>query len=508
MSNNEFSPHWYRVAKLKPRFHSHIEIHRHHYRGLIWYILEDTNTGRNQRFNPVAYQFIGLLDGKLTVQEIYDALSQHLGDYAPGQEDIVQLLGKLHQADLIQTEALVNTEELFERQVRLNRSKLNQRLLNPVSQRVPLWDPEDFLNKHLNKVAWLFSGWFGIIWLLVVGFAGLQAAANWSRITHHFDINAFAPYNLLIAFLLYPLVKILHELGHAFAMKLKGGEVHEMGINFMMFMPVPYVNVSSASHLRSKYDRILISAAGILVETFLAALGLFVFLSAEAGIVQDIAFNIVLTAGASSLFFNGNPLMKYDGYYILADALGIHNLYQRASQFWTYFFQHYLFGIKQAVSPATAPGETVWFVTYSIASLLYRLSILWFICVYVTEKFFSLGVLLALWMVTLQVLLPIFKGLRFVVTSPSLGHKRNKAALTTMVLAITGLGLFGFMPIPSYTLAEGVVWLPDEAQIKAEQDGFIGTCKFNPISMFRQATMCFICLMTRWTQKPKWPGQN
>jgi putative peptide zinc metalloprotease protein len=494
MSDNLYSPHWYRVAALKPRLHSHIEIHRHDYRGLIWYIIEDTTTGRNHRFNPAAYQLIGLLDGKRTVQEISESLSKQLGDFAPGQEEIIQLIGQLHSADLIQTDVLVNTEELFERQARHKLAKSNQQLINPLSQKIPLWDPESFLEKYANKVAWLFSPWMGVAWLLVVVFAALQAGANWVKITSHLEISALAPYNLLILFLLYPPIKILHELGHAFTTKLKGGEVHEMGINFMLFMPVPYVNVSSSGNFRNKYDRILVSAAGVLVETFLAALGLLLFLSAEAGFVQDLGFNTLLIGGVSSLFFNGNPLLKYDGYYILADAIGMPNLYQRAVQYWRYFFQRYLFGLHEANSPAIAPGETFWFIVYSIASLLYRLSILWFICVYVTEKYFFLGVVLALWLVAIQVVFPIFKAISFVMISPVLSRKRNQAVMTTALLGIVSLGFLGFMPISSYTVAEGVVWLPDEAQIKAEHDGFIGALQAHSNQMVRSGDV--VLLMT------------
>ena len=339
MNNASLSPHWYRIAKLQPKLHSHIEIHRHDYRGLIWYLLEDTTTGRNHRFNPAAYQFIGLLDGKRSVQEIYDQLDKQLEDYAPGQEDIIQLMGQLHAADLIQTDTLIDTEELFDRQVQSKNAKIKQRFSNPVIQKLPLWDPEEFLNKHFKKVSWLFSTWVAIVWLLLIGYSLTQAAIHWPQISQHFSINALSPYNLIIVFLLYPPIKILHELGHAFSAKLEGGEVHEMGINFMMFMPIPYVNVSTATHFRSKYKRILVSAAGILVETFLAALGLLLFLATEPGLIQDIGFNIFMIGGISSLFFNGNPLLKYDGYYILADALAIPNLYQRSAHYWRYWFQ-------------------------------------------------------------------------------------------------------------------------------------------------------------------------
>ncbi len=467
------SPHWYRLANLKPRLHSHIEIHRHDYRGKIWHVMEDVSTGRNHRFNPAAYRFIGLLDGKHTVQDIFALLEKELGDSAPSQQELIQLLGQLHSADLIQTDALINTEELFERQARFRQTKFAHRLMNPVSQQLPLWDPDAFLNQHVAKVKTLFCSWTALLWLLTVGFFSLQLITHWPTVYSHFAVNALSPDNLIILFILYVPIKFLHELAHAFATKLKGGEVHEMGINFLLFIPVPYVNVSSAAHFRHKKDRMLVSAAGILVETFLAALGLGLFLSAEPGLVQDIGFNIFLTGGISSLFFNGNPLLKYDGYYLLADALEIPNLYQRSLQYWRYFFQRYVLGLRQVASPATALGETFWFIAYSIVALVYRLGLLWFICVFVTEKYFFFGILLALWLVSAQVLLPLYKALRFVFTNPNLGRKRNQAVIASAAIAIAAIGLFGFMPIPSYTTAEGVVWLPDNAQIKAEQDGFV-----------------------------------
>ncbi|MEQ1530784.1 MAG: hypothetical protein ABL925_15825, partial [Methylococcales bacterium] len=479
MTNSLFTAHWYRVAKLKPQLHSHIEIYRHDYRGLLWYILKDTASGRNHRFNPTAYQFIGHLDGKRTVQEIYDLLSTSLADLAPSQEQLMQLLAQLHSADLIQTDVLVNTEELFARQARFNRTDLRQRLINPISQKFPLWDPENFLSRHEHQAAKLFTVWAAVFWVLVVIYAGLQAAADWPLISAYFAVHALEPYNFLSVFLLYAPIKTLHELGHAFAAKCKGAEVHEMGVNFLLFVPVPYVDVSSVGCFADKYARMLVSAAGILVETFLAALALLLFLHTEAGIVQSLAFNVFLIGGASSLFFNGNPLLKYDGYYLLADALEIPNLFQRAAQWWRYFLQRYGFGLRQIDSPATAPGETFWFIVYSVASTLYRLAMLWFIAVYVTEKFFSLGVLLAVWLATLQIATPIFQAIRFVISSPLLTNKRPQALISTLAVLVVAVALLVFVPMPSYTLAEGVAWLPDEAQIKTEQDGFIEAVQVN-----------------------------
>ena len=467
------SRHWYRVAPLTPRLHDQVDIHRHDYRGQIWYLVENTTTGRSHRFNPAAYQFIGMMDGERSVQDIYSQINENLDGHAPGQEEIIDLMSKLYEADLLKVNTQSNTDEMFDRQSKQRANKLKQRFANPVALRFPLWDPEDFLNRNFNKVQWIFSKWVGFLWLSLMVYTVSEAMQNWSQIDHHFGINALSPYNLILLFLLYPPIKFVHELGHAFSAKLEGGEVHEMGVNFLLFVPVPYVNVSAATHFRSRARRMLVSAAGIMVESFLAALGLLLFLAAQPGLVQNIGFNIFLIGGISSLFFNGNPLLKYDGYYILADALGIPNLYQRSGQYWQYLFRRYLFGMRDAVSPVSAAGEAPWFAGYCLASLAYRMGILWFIITIVTEKFFFLGLVLAGWMVSLQIIQPAYKALSYLLTSPALQRKRGRALTASSLLAGIVVAVIGFMPIPSYTLSQGVVWQPDEVRLRAQHDGFV-----------------------------------
>ncbi len=472
MSETILSPHWYRVSHLKPQIRQHVEIHRHDYRGLIWYILEDKASARSHRFNSTAYQVIGLLNGESTVNQIWDQVNEQLGDFAPTQEQLIQLLGKLHTGDLLKSGMPTDAEELFERDKIHKRNKLKQRFANPIAIKIPLWDPDDFLQQHINKVRPLFNSYVAFIWLVIITFAGLTTAINWSVIIHYFSINTLSPYNLIIMGLLYPVIKFLHELGHAFSAKIQGAEVHEMGITFLLFMPIPYVDVSTVSFLRSKQQRILVSAAGILVELFISALGLFLWLSVEPGIIKDIAFNTMIIGGISSLFFNGNPLLKYDGYYILADTLAIPNLFQRATQYLGYLCQKYLFGATKVSSPATAPGEASWFVFYSISSFIYRMSLLWFIITYIVDTFFIFGVILAIWMVVKQILLPIGKGILFVFNSPSIHQQRFRAVTSLLGGLATCFILLYWVPVPAYTRSEGVVWMSDDAQLRAEVDGF------------------------------------
>lgn len=473
MNDGQISPHWYRVAPLKLQLHGQIDIHRHDYRGLIWYILEDKSSGRNHRFNPTSYLFIGMLDGENSVQEIFDLMTEQLDDFAPGQEEIIQLIGQLHGFDLIRADTVIDAEDILERQNQHRQKKLKQRLMNPVSLKIPLWDADSFLERHVDKVRWLFTARIGLVWCLVMLVTAYMAVRNWPTISMHFGINALSPYNLILMVLLYPPIKFLHELGHAFAAKKEGGEIHEMGINFLMFMPIPYVNASCAAHFRQRHKRILVSAAGILVESFLAALGLILFLIAEPGVIQSIGFNIFLIGGVSSLFFNGNPLLKYDAYYILADFLSIPNLYQRSGQYWRYFFQHYLLGLKQVKSPARAEGETFWFIVYSLSSQLYRLAVLWFIFTMLADKFLIVAIIITGWLFTLQIILPLFKAMHFLLFSPNLNHKRLRSLAGTAAVIASVVFIGGFVTVPSYTLAQGIVWQSEESLVKAEQDGFI-----------------------------------
>lgn len=295
MSESLFSPLWYRVAELKPCLRAHIEIHRHDYRGLIWYVLEDQSSGRNHRFSTSAYQIIGLMDGERSLNQIWEAVNVKLGDFAPTQDEVIQLHGQLHQVDLLQSGVAPDAEELFQRHNKQAADKVKQTFRNPLSQKIRLWDPDNFLERMLPWVTWMFHWSIGLIWVSVVLVATVLAGMYWDELTGNFIVHSLSPYNLVILCVVYPCVKFLHELGHAFSTKIEGGEVHEMGIMFVVLMPIPYVNETSASAFRSKRKRMLVGAAGIIVELFLAALGLFLWLSVEPGLVREIAFNIALT---------------------------------------------------------------------------------------------------------------------------------------------------------------------------------------------------------------------
>src|SRR6266850_2144003 len=178
-----YSPSWYRVAQLRPRLRSHARIHRHHYRGELWYVLEDRVSRRMHRFNPVAHYVIGLLDGKRTVQEVWAAAAERFGDDAPSQDEVIRLLGQLHSAEVLQTEAMPDVTELARRAKRGRKKTWLQNLLSPLSIRIPLFDPDRGLERWLPWYRSWF-GWLGaLIWCAVVTVGLVNAGAHWTELT-------------------------------------------------------------------------------------------------------------------------------------------------------------------------------------------------------------------------------------------------------------------------------------------------------------------------------------
>jgi len=473
LSDALFSPSWYRVADLKPRIRAHTVIHRHAYRDRVWFILQDQAAGRSHRFTPAAHHFVGLMDGNRTVQELWDAAAQQLGDAAPTQEEVIRLLGQLHSADALLCDVPPDSQELFRRHQRHTAMEWKRRLWTPLALRFPLWDPDRFLDRTLPYTGWLF-GWIGaLLWLAVVGTGVVMTASHWTELTKDVMDRLLAPQNLALLWLVYPVVKALHELGHAYATKKFGGEVHEIGIMLLVLTPVPYVDATAAWGFRDKRQRMLVGAAGIAVELFLGSLALFVWLWAEAGAVRAIAYNVMLISGISTLLFNGNPLLRFDGYYVLADAIEIPNLGTRANRYLGYLFQRYALAAKDADSPADTTGERVWMVVYGLAAFIYRCSILFVIIVFIAGKFFIIGILLAAWALGTQVFTPVVKSVSFLAKNPGLRRQRGRAVGTSIAIALGVLVLVFLVPAPSWTRAQGVIWVPEEAQVRAGTEGFI-----------------------------------
>ncbi len=472
MAENLFSPSWYRVTGLKPRLRSHARIHRHNYRDQLWYVLQDPSSGKFHRFRPAAYHLIGLMDGERTVDEIWELGNKQLGDEAPTQEETIQFLGQLHAADVLRCDVPPDCVELFQRHQKQQRQKWKQRLTHPLAVRIPLFDPYRILTRWLPFVRPLF-GWLGAaVWLTVVVTGLVLAGVHWSDLTENVVDKALTPRNLFMLWLIYPVVKALHEFGHACFTHAWGGKVREMGIMLLVFFPVPYVDSSSAYGFSDRKRRMLVSAAGIMVELFLASIALLVWVNTDSGALHDMAFDVVIIGGLSTVIFNANPLLRFDGYYILSELIQIPNLGKRSQQYLGYLFKHHVLAIPGLQSPVTARGEKKWLFSYGIGAGIYRVFITLFIAFWVASKFFIVGFLLALWAIIVQMIYPTLKNFYLLFPIARQANRLDRLGIVVSIFLIV-FTVSLLVPAGNSTYAEGVVSLPENAYIRAGTDGIV-----------------------------------
>ena len=475
MSRPLLSSNWYRLRELRPRLRGHAQIHRHEYRGQVWYVVEDRVAGKHHRFNFAAYRVLNLMDGQRDMGAIWEALSARIDEDTPTQDEIIQLIGQLHAADLVLADVTPDVAELFERRTKQHRRKWLGRVGNPIALRIPLLDPDRWLGLVVRRMRPLLGRAGAGLWLAVVLPALMLAPSHWTELTGNLREQLLGMDNLLLIALVFPLVKVLHEFGHGVVCKLRGGEVHETGVMLLVLYPVPYVDVSSASAFVDKWQRALVGAAGMLTELFIAAVAFLLWLLLEPGFARAVAYNVAVLGSVTTLFFNANPLLRYDGYYILSDLIEIPNLGTRAARHWQYLVERRVFGVRQLEPPPATAGERRWFLAYAPLSYAYRLFVSVGIALFIAQKFFVVGVLLAAWALGQSLLWPIFKGLRALATAPRFAAvgRRVRFVLGALVAGLALL-LFG-LPLPYHTTAEGVVWLPERAILRAGTAGFVRT---------------------------------
>jgi putative peptide zinc metalloprotease protein len=468
-----FSASWYRIAGVKPRLRSHVRIYRHYYRNRLWYVLQDAATGKQHRFSPASYTLIGLMDGCLTLDQIWHQAGHSLGDAMPSQDEVVRLLSQLHQAGVVQADVSPDIAELYKRSTRERRAKLFAVFKSPLAVKIPFLDPEIFLNRTRWLASLLFNPLVMLLWLWCIGWALLQTAIHWDALTENLADRVLATENLLLLWLVYPVVKLIHEFGHAYAVKRWGGEVHEMGLMFLIFVPIPYVDASASTAFESKYRRMLVASAGILLEMLMAAVAMAVWVRVEPGATRAIAFNVMMIAGVSTLLFNGNPLLRFDAYYVLADWLEIPNLAGRGNKQLGWWLRKQLLGVKDQESPAYSAGEGRWMLGYSIASFCYRLFITVTIALFVASKLFFIGLLLACWSLFSVLIKPLYSVVRYLIMDAAMQERRGRVMLVCGLGLVLLTGLLWVLPLPKMTSAQGVLWAPEESRLQVGTNGFI-----------------------------------
>jgi putative peptide zinc metalloprotease protein len=378
----------------------------------------------------------------------------------------------LHEHALLECERSADFDAVY-RQHRDLSVRTRAPARNPLAWRIRLGDPSRLLAALAPLGAWLFRWPVLVLWLLCVGLGLALAGANWDALSAHAAKWLATPRYLVIALALYPLIKAVHEIAHGLAIRRWGGDVSAWGITFLLAMPVPFLDGSAAVALPKARQRFLVSAAGIMAEMAIAVLGLVVWLLMEPGLVRDVAFVAAFIGSVSTLLFNANPLLRFDGYYALTDALQLPNLSARSGRYWLERIQAVLLRLPPSEPMTLARGERTWLLTYAPLSWSYRIVLACAIVIWAGGHSFLLGALVFV-LIAVQMVSSPLRLLRHAFgcgTATRAADIRTAAAAATAVVALAAA--MAFVPMPFAAVAQGVVWIPEQAQIRAQSDGFV-----------------------------------
>jgi putative peptide zinc metalloprotease protein len=458
---------------MKPRLRPHVQITRQFYRARRWHVVRDPSSNQFYRLNPIAHEFVGLFDGGRTVEEIWKIVLERHGDAAPTQGEAIQLISQLYNANLLSADVAPETEQLLRRGRERAKAKAAQQAIGIMYFKVKVFNPDRYLSWIEPILRPVLNKWGFLAWLAFIIFAFAQVLPQWETLASGVD-SAIAPANWGWLIVVFIVTKAIHETGHGVICKRYGGQVPEFGFMLLVLFPAPYVDASAAWALPSKWKRMAVGAGGMIFELFVAALAALVWKStAEGSLVRQIAYNAMFTASISTVVFNANPLMRFDGYFILSDLLEVPNLMQRSMKMLQYLWKKHVYRLKNEVPPTASGSEGAILVVYGLAALAYRIFLFISITLAVMGRLFAIGLVLAVWTGAMWFILPLGKFVHWLATGPNIADRRGRVIATSLACFALGLTLIGLVPFEDHRRASGVIESVEDTGVFFHTAGFV-----------------------------------
>lgn len=470
------------------------------YEGRSCKVVKDPISLKYYRFNEREHYVLSLLDGTHTMEEVQKKFEVRFRPDRLTLEDLESFARQLVTAGLVIHESPNAARHLFNQQKKQHRMKRIATFTNILYVKLPLFDPDRLLNWMIKYTQWVFTRWF-----LFASIAFMLSAL--ALVTVHFQtfydklptFNEFFRFRtFLYMWIALGFVKVIHEFGHGLTCKAFASECHEMGFLLLCLSPALYCNVTDAWTVSSKWKRILISFAGIYVELMIAAAATFVWwYTPHLPFVNNVALLLMTLCSVSTFVFNANPLMRFDGYYMMSDFLEIPNLRQRATKYLSDGFSRVALGIETQPEPYMAPSRKVLFVTYAIASYVYRwvitFSIVFFLATWLKPyKLETLSYMLAAFALGTMMFWPMYKLRQHLKKRGRLPDmKRGRLIITVSVFAAL-LTAFSLVPLPiSRVIETGLVQAhPDNvAKVSLPEPGVLRQLNVKPGQFVRQGTV-------------------
>lgn len=394
---------------LHPRFRTDFEVFEHKEPGgrkII--VLKDLLAHKYLRLSEYEYRFLKALNGSVSPKQATKQLEE--AGYYYCDDDINQIIAKAAQTGLLLGTTFSTARHQLAMKSRIKQLKRAQRFSSVYFLFIPLLNPDRFLERTLKFVSLICNRWTAIIPLVALPGALYLIVSGMPKIRQEF-LFFFNLNNLVFLWITVAVTKLAHEFAHAYTAKKFGLQVPDMGVAFLIFFPCLYCNTTDAWQLADRRQRMAISAAGVAAEAVLSTFAAYVWYFSKPGIVNSVAFYLMGVSFLSTVLINGNPLLKFDGYFLLADYLRIPNLYQKAFGHIRFLFLNRVLGMSEIEDSARSKRERVIFGLYGFGSLTYRVFLYAGIITGVYYRFDkTLGILLAVLAFALFVVRPAWKG--------------------------------------------------------------------------------------------------
>jgi putative peptide zinc metalloprotease protein len=431
---------------------------RQRYQGDGYWVVKEPVGLQYFRFHDEEFFILNMLDGHVSLQQIKDGFEQRFAPQKITFGDLQQFIGMLHRSGLVISNSPGQGKALRERgRIKKNKETMGK-FANLFAIRYRGFDPEKILNAILPWFGWLFTVPALICFSLLLLAAALLLASQYETVYARLPTfqQFFAADRWLILAGTMAIVKVLHEFGHGLSCKKFGGECHEIGFMLLVFTPCLYCNVSDSWMLPNKWKRVWIGAAGIYIEMILASIAAFVWWFTEQGTtINDLSLNMMFLNVVSTILVNGNPLLRFDGYYILMDAMEIPNLRQKSSEVLKRAFQQTCLGLELQDDPFLPTRGKFFFGLYTIASVIYRwvvvFSICWFV-IKVLEPYGlqSIGRMVAVVGFFGLVAQPIIQTWKFCRTPGRLAKVKRTPLLISLSIAAAVIVGVCYIPLPHH----------------------------------------------------------
>jgi len=457
------------------------------YQGETSWIVKDPVAMKYFRLQAPERIVIEMLNGENSYEQIKNRLSTEFPDKKIRVEDVHMLVNSFHTNGLLISNSPDQSAPLIVRRNKELKQKATQLLMSVMSLRFPGVDPERFLTWLYPKFRWFFTKTCFAICFAICLAACILVLMNLDEFYRRLpEFGQF--FNLKNIFFMASIMivtKSIHELGHGLMCKHFGGECHEIGFMLLVLTPAMYCNTSDSWILPNKWHRIAIGAAGMYIEVVLAAICTFVWWYTQPGVVHYMALNIIFLCSVSTLIFNANPLLRYDGYYMLADFLEIPNMGQKSKTALTSTLRVWTLGMKP-INPRLLPQRNqITFAVYAVASFVYRwfvmLMIFWFLAkIFEPYGLSVIGHAMIAFSLVGMIGIPIYKLIKFFMYPGRFREvKKKRFAISTVLVFLAGWFLFTF-PVTHHVRATFVVQPVDVQNIYVTQPGILKNVNFRP----------------------------